>query len=62
MKLKQFQKLSREAQQAYWKAYQKAFLEKKNGLNHSEYLRTLHRKITHQKPASLGSHNNTKRR
>jgi|GEM_PF-2428417 hypothetical protein len=36
MKLKQFQKLSREAQQAYWKAYQKAFLEKKNGLNHCE--------------------------
>lgn len=29
MKFKEFQKLSREAQEAYWKAYQKAFLEKK---------------------------------
>lgn len=32
MKFKEFQKLNREAQEAYWEACQKAFLEKKSGL------------------------------
>ena len=32
MKFKEFQKLSREAKEAYWKAYKRAFLEKKSGL------------------------------
>lgn len=29
MKFREFQKLSREAKEAYWKAYQEAFLKKK---------------------------------